>query len=173
MKRKKKKRSPYKKPSLLLILKKTIVSYDVGDYNYSFRKLKKEWQKQQDMAGLMKVPKMMTWTETSLQTWINVDPKKFTREKIEMVSRLDLCWQSSCVCLLWIPEDQRNRLMQKNCWLAPSSERKTQRKWLKCWKGVLVEEWTLWLRFSEHTSTCYWLPFIYLLKIYGRQAVWH
>jgi len=82
----------------------------------------------------MNVPKMMTWTETSLQRTeqgISVDPKKFTREKTEMVSRLDLCWQSSCVYHLWIPEEKNNRLMQKNCWLAQSSERRTQRKWLK------------------------------------------
>jgi len=36
--KKRKKKSPYGKPSFLLILKKTILSYDVGNYNYSFRK---------------------------------------------------------------------------------------------------------------------------------------
>lgn len=41
---------------------------------------------------------------------ISVDSKKFTGEKIEMVSRLSLCGQSSCVYHSRIPEEQSNRI---------------------------------------------------------------
>lgn len=65
------------------------------------------------MSSLMKVPKMMGWSETALQRTedgISMDPKMFTREMIELVSRLDLCWQSSCVYHSWIPQEQSKRI---------------------------------------------------------------
>lgn len=92
---------------------KTVLLRDVGNYDYSFRKLPKRVTETSGHGWYDESSKSCGWTETTLQRTedrISMNPKKFIREMIEMVFRLDCCWLSSCVYHSWIPEEQRSRI---------------------------------------------------------------
>lgn len=146
--------------------KKTELPCDVWNYDYNFRKSqkkKKRVTKQQDMSGLMKVPKNHGWNGTSLQrteAGISVDPKEFTREMIEMVSRLDLCWQSSCVYYSWIPEELSKRITIEEPLVDSAFREKRAEEMAESARRMFPWEKNLSLGFSKHTATLYRLPFL-------------
>lgn len=142
---KKKQSNPYRILSFLLIFRKTKLPYDI--WNYNFRKTKKRksdknnriwwvwWKFQKIMAELkhhLKELKLkLMWIQKSL------------REMIEMFSRLDICWQSSCIYHSWILEEQSNKINVEDLLVDSEFREECRENDWTCWKDVSVGEQTL------------------------------
>lgn len=128
------------------------------------------------MAGLMKILKTVAelqryFKELRMElTWIQRSLQEGDRDgfQIRPVLTIQLCLSF----MNPLGAKEQNHCWTTAGWLRVQWEQCRENGW-KCWKDVSVGEWTLSLRFSKQTTTLYWLPFIYLLKIYWRRTAWH